>query len=135
MQILWEKKCTDRQSKPVNLLEQDTCSDQNDDEEADMLYMTDVNSVQSRKDKWFTNLKLTPLTCENCDYEPSSSIKCQLESGSTVNILSSRDFMLVMQDGDAKPQPSKARLRLYNGSIITPVVECELQANHDGEMC
>ena len=50
MQILWggkndfAKAC--RQSKPVNLPEQETCSDHNDDEEADTLHMTDVNSVQ-----------------------------------------------------------------------------------------
>jgi hypothetical protein len=39
-----------------------------------------------------------------------------------------------MQNRDAKPQPSKARLRLYDGSVITQVGEWELQANHDAKV-
>jgi hypothetical protein len=51
MQILWKKitillKCLDKVSLSI-MLEQDTCSDHNDDEEAGMLYMTEVAKKES----------------------------------------------------------------------------------------
>ncbi|RXM34415.1 hypothetical protein EOD39_0136 [Acipenser ruthenus] len=55
---------------------------------------------------------LSPDSNKQYDCDASCNTECQLDNGSTVIVMSYKNFLQIMQDGKAKLQPSKARLHL-----------------------
>ncbi|KAI4897681.1 hypothetical protein NFI96_029695 [Prochilodus magdalenae] len=122
--------CKQEQRKPqLNLVEEDK---EREDENYSMLYLSHINFMQANRNKWFIHLKLAPHNDEMLQYDPSHVIKCQLDTGSTVNVIGFRDLQRLLQDGNPPLAPSKTTLKLYDGTLIQPKGECSLKAEHDG---
>ena len=54
-------------------------------------------------------------------------VQCQMDCGSTCNVMSYKEYCKIAQDGDAKLQKTDAKLRLYDGSVMLPLGMCELK--------
>lgn len=121
--------CKQGQRKPqLNLVEDREGEDDNDS----MLYLSHINFMQANRNKWFIHLKLAPHNDDMLHYDPSHIIKCQLDTGSTVNVIGYRDLQRLLQDGNPPLSQSKTTLKLYDGTLIQPKGECSLKAEHDG---
>ena len=100
--------------------------------DSDILYMHDIKTVHAKSNKWFVKLVFAPCI-ETLQSWIKQETERQLDSGASVNVMGYRDFLNIMQDGNAKPAPSKAKLSLYDGTILTPLGQCVLQAEYQGQ--
>ena len=111
------KVCKQGQKRDtVNRLDCDSSSD-------DSVYTVEhtVGSVKTPGKKWFAALDLstsggTPFT-----------VLCQMDCGSTCNLLSYADYCRITEDGNPKLRKSNARLQLYDGTVMLPLGTCKLQ--------
>ena len=62
---------------------------------------------------------------------PALSVTCQMDCGSTCNILSFMEYCKIAQDGNPDLQKSNAKLRLYDGSTMVPKGTCTLRCIHE----
>lgn len=62
----------------------------------------------------------------------SRSVPCQMDCGSTCNLISYTEYCKIAQDGDPQLQKSNAKLRLYDGSVMIPMGTCQLHCNQEG---
>lgn len=97
-----------------------------------MWYISHVNCIQANQSKWFINLKLTPHNAKSFNHNSHHTLKCQLDTGSTVNVIGFRDLQRLLQDGNPALMPSNATLKLYDGTLIKPKGECDLKTVHEG---
>ena len=117
------------QQKPqVNLIGDDSQSEGSDA----MWYVSQVNCLDNVPNKWFVNLKLATHNEESLEYDPGQTQKCQPDTGSTVNVMGFTDLQPILQDGNPAVLPSKAILKLYDGTLIRPRGENELKTDHNG---
>ena len=86
-----------------------------------------MGAVKSTGNKWFATLDL------NIERMPARSVTCQMDCGSTCNILSFMEYCKIAQDGNPDLQKSNAKLRLYDGSTIVPMGTCTLHCIHEGK--
>ena len=122
--------CKQEQHKTqLNLVEDEH---EADDGENPMLYLSHINCIQANKNKWFVNLKLAPRD-NSLPYDLQHVIKCQLDTGSTVNVIGFHDLQCLVQDGNPPLSQSKTTLKLYDGTLIKPKGECDLKAEHNGK--
>ena len=105
----------------VNRLDCDSSSD-------DSVYTVEhtVGSVKTPGKKWFAALDLstsggTPFT-----------VLCQMDCGSTCNLLSYADYCRITEDGNPKLRKSNARLQLYDDTVMLPLGTCKLQCHWQG---
>ena len=106
--------------------------DRDSDESDTMWYVSQVNSLETGPNKWCVNLKLTTHSQDSLNEDPGHTLKCQLDTGATVNVMGFTDLQRVLQDGNPVLSPSKAILQLYDGTLIRPRGEYELKAEHKG---
>ena len=59
-----------------------------------------------------------------------TKLKCQLDIGATCNVLSYRDLLIIKQDGNPHMESSKTKLKLFDGSLMKPLREVDLQVIH-----
>ena len=62
-----------------------------------------------------------------------ATIECQFDAGTTCNIMTFADLFNIKQHGDLLLEPSAAKLKLYDGIIMTVLWEYILQCTHEGE--
>ena len=86
-----------------------------------------MGAVKSTGKKWFATLDL------NIERMPARSVTCQMDCGSTCNILSFMEYCKIAQDGNPDLQKSNAKLRLYDGSTMVPMGTCTLHCIHKGK--
>lgn len=122
--------CKQGQHKPqLNLVNEEEESDEHADA---MWHISHVNSLQANKKKMFVKLNLAPHPAELLGYDPGHIVKCQLDTGSTANIIGYKDLQRVLQDGNPALLPSKTMLKLYNDTLIKPEGTCMLRTEHEG---
>ena len=97
-----------------------------------MWYVSQVNCLDNVPNKWFVNLKLATHNEESLEYNSGQTLKCQLERGFTVNVMGFTDLQRTLQDGNPDVLPSKAMLKLYDGTLIRPRGEYEFKTDHNG---
>ena len=86
-----------------------------------------MGAVKSTGKKWFATLDL------NIERMPARSVTCQMDCGSTCNILSFMEYCKIAQDGNPDLQKSNAKLRLYDGLTMVPMGTCTLHCIHEGK--
>ena len=96
--------------------------DYSDDESDDSLYqLEEVGAITHHQSKqFFTVLQIQEATGE-------TKIQCQLDTGATCNVMAINDLCYIKQQGDPQLDPSTAKLKLYDGSIIPVLGEVNLQ--------
>ena len=57
-------------------------------------------------------------------------MSCQLNTGATCNVLGLDDLSAITQVGDRSIQKSSVKLRLFGGSTMKPIGECDLQVKY-----
>ena len=99
-----------------------------DGESDDAVYQLGyVGTVQhSEATKFFTKLHVLVEM-------GGTTIECQLDTGATCNIMTFADLCNIKQHGDPLLEPSAAKLKLYDGTIMTVLGEYTLQCTHKGE--
>ena len=90
--------------------------------------MEDVSSIEFCGNRWFAMLS---FYCEHNKLE--TKLKCQLDTGATCNVLSYRDLSIIKQDGNPQMESSKTELKLFDGSLMKPLGEVNLQVKHAGQ--
>ena len=87
--------------------------------------MEDVSSVEPCVNRWFA---MHSLYYEQNKLE--TKLKCQLDTGATCNVLSYRDLLIIKQDCHPHIKSSKTKLKLFDGSLMKPLGEVDLQVIH-----
>lgn len=86
-----------------------------------------MSSAQAAK-QWFVTLGFATKT------SGTRSFKCQMDSGSTCNLISHRDYLkLTQKEKRSSLKPSRSKLRFYDGTILKPVGQCVITASYQGE--
>ena len=98
------------------------------DSEESVLKVEDVSSVESCGNRW---LAMLSFYCGHNKHE--TKLKCQLDTDATCNVLSYRDLSIIKQDGNPQMECSKTRLKLFDGSLMKPLGEVNLQVIHGGQ--
>ena len=86
-----------------------------------------MSNLQKQSSRWVVPLTLRPADDENTRFLPDcgyETVECQLDSGSTCEVMTLRQCCQILQNGDPKLDESHCRLRFYDGSTITPVGVC-----------
>ena len=60
---------------------------------------------------------------------PAREVTCQIDTGSTCNVIGFNDLCKVLQDGAPKLKESHAKLRFYDVSILKPLGKCQIHCN------
>ena len=117
-----KKSDLERSTNSVNRLDNSSDSD-------DSLYNVEhfVGAVKPTGKKWLATLDL------NIERMPACSVTCQMDCGSTCNILSFIEYCKIAQDGNPDLQKSNAKLQLYDGSTMVPMGTCTLHWIHEGK--
>ena len=99
-----------------------------DGESDDSVYQLEyIETVQhSETTKFFTKLHVL-------DETGSPTIECQLDTGATCNIITFDDLCNIKLHGDPLLEPTTAKLKLYDGTIMAVLGEYNLQCSHKGE--
>ena len=83
----------------------------------------EIGAVNSKAKRWFVTLEMKMPNCE------SQLLKCQLDTGSTCNTISYTDFCKICFD-ENKLKSSNVKLKLYDGTILTPRGQSEIQCRY-----
>ena len=70
------------------------------------------------------------MNMPNCE---SQLVKCQLDTGSTCNTISYTDFCKICFD-ESKLESSNVKLKLYDGTILTPRGQSEIQCRYEDKL-
>lgn len=60
----------------------------------------------------------------------TTSVSCQLDTGATCNVLCLENLSAITQLGDPPIKKSSVKLRLFGGSTLKPIGECDLQVKY-----
>lgn len=126
------KVCMQKSNRQVNMIAEDQGSDEDyDDYEASsddsVLTIQEIAAVKGTKKR--LSAKLTLCTLDDSEVE----MNCLLDTGATCNVMSYRDLMILLQDGDPPVENSKVSLRLFDGTIVKPVGEITLLIKRKGK--
>lgn len=95
-------------------------------EDETYLTLETVSLVDTKARQWFTEIQLYKSPK---DYF-TTSVSCQLDTGATCNVLCLDDLSAITQLGDPPIQNSSVKLRLFGGSTLKPIGECDLQVKY-----
>ena len=62
----------------------------------------------------------------------NTKLTCQLDTGSTCNVISIDDVSVIMQLGEPKLKTTSVKLRLFGGTTMRPLGECRLPVEYNG---
>ncbi|KAI8493812.1 hypothetical protein Bbelb_281590 [Branchiostoma belcheri] len=79
-----------------------------------------VGTVSCNDRKWYVDLRMSE----------GKTLRCQIDTGATCNVISEADFKKYGQ----RTTPSRARLKLYDGSILKPIGQGVLKTIHRGKV-
>ena len=90
----------------------DSLSDQ------DIFRVQTIGTVQSAGKKWYAGvtMKIPHTTDTNC-----KEIRCQIDTGSTCNLISESDCKKLVADSPMTLKKTKVLLKMYDGSIMKPL--------------
>lgn len=108
-------------TKDVKII-MDDISEQSSEESLYQVEQT-VGTVRTEGEKWYATLSLSEGRA------PPQLVQCQMDCGSTCNIISYKDYCKIVQDGDPSLYKSDAKLRLYDGTVMIPLGTCELMCD------
>ena len=111
----------------VNFIQESQDSSESESEKS-ALKVEDDSSVESCGNCWFT---MFTFYCEQNKLE--TKLKCQLDTGAICNVISYRDLSIIKQDGNPQMENSKTKLKLFDGSLMKPLKEVNLQVIHGGQ--
>ena len=97
------------------------------DPEESLYYVEWVGTVQHHNKKQF----FVPLRFR--DESGETVVQCQLDTGATCNVMSFTDLCEIKQHGDPAIQPTTAKLRFYDNSLVEAIGECNLCCHYKGE--
>ena len=110
------QKCPIKQLMELSDAEQETDTDTDTDE---FFYkLEEVSSVQARGKQFYT-----PLEFCNPDTSYKTKLDCQLDTGTTCNVLTHRDLSVICQSAHPAIKNTKVKLRLFNGNVMKPLGE------------
>ena len=90
------------------------------------LNLETVSLVDTKARQWFTEIQF--FKSPKDDF--TTSLSCQLDTGATCNVLCLDNLSAITQLGDPPIQKSTVKLRLFGGSTIKPIGECDLQVKY-----
>ena len=64
------------------------------------------------------------------DENGETLVQCQLDTGATCNVMSFDKLCEIKQSGKPAMQPTTSKLRLYEGSLVQALGECDLQCKY-----
>lgn len=114
--------CKQREKASVNRVDDDP----SDSDDSTFHVEHSVGTVRSAGEKWFVTLNL------RTDDTPVRGVTCQMDSGSTCNILSFKEYCRIAHDGNPNLSMSNAKLRLYDGNVMVPMGICKLNCKLNG---
>ena len=83
--------------------------------------INDANPDLSKMKKLYV-----PIKIHTDNYLPVREVTCQIDTGSTCNIIEFNDLCKVLQDGAPKLRDSHAKLRFY---VLKPIGKCQIHCN------
>jgi len=101
--------------------ETDTSDDDISDSEDPLFKIEEVSSVKTEGKIIFSDPE------ESYD----TDLDCQVDTGATCNIMSLRDLAVINQTGDPPLRSSKVKLKLFDGSLMTPCGVATLKIHRD----
>ncbi|KAK2549603.1 Uncharacterized protein P5673_029852 [Acropora cervicornis] len=69
---------------------------------------------------------------EGPDENWETLVQCRLDTGATCNVISFDKLCEIKQSGKPGMQPTTSKLRLYDGSMVQALGECDLQCKYKG---
>lgn len=87
-------------------------------------YLNTCSGNPKSKKQWYTEIELS------CNSQ-FSAFKCQLDTGSTSNVINIRDYSTIVSEHSPSLKPSILRLKCYDGKIIKPLGQQTLQCMYD----
>jgi len=66
------------------------------------------------------------------DENGETLVECQLCTGSTCNVMSFDKLCEIKERGKPAMHPTTSKLRLYDGSLVQALGECDLQCKYKG---
>ena len=66
------------------------------------------------------------------DENGETLVQCQLDTGATCTVMSFDKLCEIKQSGKPGVQPTTSKLRLYDGSLVQALGECDLQCKYKG---
>ena len=109
--------CLSKQNRPrVNALTQECDDETSADSDDSLLKIEELASVNAKGKQLFTDLEFMD---DQNSY--TTKLNCQLDTGATCNVISFRDLSVIKQTGSPQMETSKAKLRLFDGSVMQPL--------------
>ena len=87
--------------------------------------MEDISCVVSCGNRWFAMLNFSVKITSK---KPRSNVSWT--RGATCNVLSYTDLSTIKQDGNPHMASSKTKLKLFDGFVMKPLGEVDLQVLH-----
>lgn len=107
---------------------QSTDTSENDEDSSESVYkVVGSSKTSSSKKQWFTKLDISIKG-------QSVTFKCQLDSGSTSNIMNLTDYDKIVCDQAPKLKPSCLKLKCYNGDLLKPIGQQNLKCAVNGKI-
>ena len=113
-----------KQSKSVNVVLSD-----NSDSDLSVLQVETVSTLAGKGKQVLTELIFCVEDADRVKYK--KSVVCQLDTGASCNVISYRDFSILLQNGTLKVEKSSVKLKMYDGSIMQPIGETVLKVKHN----
>ena len=114
-----------RSSKKIQQFDQD----EDDSPEESCLQVETVSIVQTKAKQWLADISFFKSAKEDF----TTTLACQLDTGTTCNVIGLDDLSAITQLGDPPMNNSSVKLKLFGGATLKPVGECDLHVRHNGK--
>ena len=118
--------CRSASRSQVKQIAEEDDKDTETDSEEFFFKIEEVSTVQAKGKQLFVSLEFSDV---HARYK--TELDCQLDTGTTCNVLTHRDLSVISQNGNPTLQPSKVKLRLFNGSVMKPLGEVSLKVHKE----
>ena len=96
--------------------------------EENVFKVENISLVQTKAKQWFANIEFLSSDKE----KHKTPLSCQLDTGATCNVISRNDLSAILQVGEPELKASNVKLKLFGGSTMKPLGECNLTVEHKG---
>ena len=114
-----------RSSKKIQQFEED----EDDSPDESCLQVETVSIVQTKAKQWLADISFFKSAKEDF----TTTLACQLDTGATCNVIGLDDLSAITQLGDPPMNNSSVKLKLFGGTALKPVSECDLHVRHNGK--
>ena len=114
-----------RSSKKIQQFEED----EDDSPDESCLQVETVSIVQTKAKQWLADISFFKSAKEDF----TTTLACQLDTGATCNVIGLDDLSAITQLGDPPMNNSSVKLKLFGGTTLKPVGECDLHVRHNGK--